>query len=189
MSPVVEKDWITAAGLRAVVLLVGGGRHRCGYVAVPEGHALHGKDYSWPHDIEVHGGLTYAGGGDGYPVGGDDLWWFGFDCAHAWDAPSEAWVQAQREKHPFLEPWTPLAPGATHRDLPYCEAECESLARQLAAQAVEPPVNAILQIDHAIFAGTEGDLPNERGIEGLRAAKAAVEELALCAEAARNILR
>lgn len=38
----VEKDWTTKAGLRAVVTL---NRHRCGYVAVPRGHVLHGVEY------------------------------------------------------------------------------------------------------------------------------------------------
>jgi hypothetical protein len=33
--------------------------------------------------FDVHGGITYANGGD-YPVESDGLWWFGYDCAH-WD--------------------------------------------------------------------------------------------------------
>lgn len=40
----VEKDWTTAAGFRAVVLMTSMG-HRCGYVGLPAGHALHGVDY------------------------------------------------------------------------------------------------------------------------------------------------
>jgi len=33
-----------------------------------------------------HGGITYSGGGEDsdYPIA-SDLWWFGFDCAHAGD--------------------------------------------------------------------------------------------------------
>jgi hypothetical protein len=38
----VEKDWITAAGLRAVVII---SRHRCGYVGVAEDSCLFGKSY------------------------------------------------------------------------------------------------------------------------------------------------
>lgn len=41
----VEKDWLTAAGYRAVVIM-GDLGHRCGYVAIPAGHPLHGVDYS-----------------------------------------------------------------------------------------------------------------------------------------------
>ena len=42
---VVERDWTTKAGLRAVCLYVRQS-HRCGYVAVPRGHPLHGVKYS-----------------------------------------------------------------------------------------------------------------------------------------------
>ena len=42
--------------------------------------------------IEVHGGLTYAG----HTSGGDGEWWFGFDCAHAYDSPAK-WTQAAVE--------------------------------------------------------------------------------------------
>ena len=36
--------------------------------------------------FDVHGSLTYSGGGEksDYPIE-SDLWWFGFDCAHAGD--------------------------------------------------------------------------------------------------------
>lgn len=40
----IEKDWITEAGLRAVVLMVRGS-HRCGYVEVLKGNPLFGVDY------------------------------------------------------------------------------------------------------------------------------------------------
>ena len=35
--------------------------------------------------LECHGGITYAGGGNDYPMDSDGLWWFGFDCAHPGD--------------------------------------------------------------------------------------------------------
>jgi len=36
--------------------------------------------------FQCHGGITYSGGGENshYPIA-SDLWWFGFDCAHAGD--------------------------------------------------------------------------------------------------------
>lgn len=45
---VIEKDWITAAGLRAVIIqcVTSCRNHRCGYVAVPPEHAAFGKSYS-----------------------------------------------------------------------------------------------------------------------------------------------
>lgn len=65
----------------------------CGYAAVPPGHPLHGKGYDAPQleDVRAHGGLTYASACCGEichtPKAGepDDVWWFGFDCAHAFD--------------------------------------------------------------------------------------------------------
>lgn len=55
----------------------------CGYVALPAGHKLHGKDF-WKSDGEVvvHGGVTFAG-----KINNDELgrFWVGFDMAHAWD--------------------------------------------------------------------------------------------------------
>ena len=75
-----------ASGLRCVVLGIPN-MHRCGYVGVRPGSVLYGKHYD---DVpaEVHGGLTYSGGGS-YPVDGDE-WWLGFDCAHYGDAPDPA---------------------------------------------------------------------------------------------------
>lgn len=51
MAYVVEKDWITEAGLRAVIIVIAQHRHpslrshRCGYVGIPKEHVLHGVDY------------------------------------------------------------------------------------------------------------------------------------------------
>lgn len=33
----------------------------------------------------VHGGITYADGGEGYPLKNVEGWWFGFDAAHCDD--------------------------------------------------------------------------------------------------------
>lgn len=58
--------------------------HRCGYVGVPKAHPCYGKNYT-EVEIDCHGGLTYADG-QLFCSRRDDLWWFGFDCAHAGDA-------------------------------------------------------------------------------------------------------
>jgi hypothetical protein len=93
-------------------------------------------------EIEVHGGLTFAGGcqhGDdpskrichlpdeGEP---DDLWWFGFDCAHAWDFMPGYHARTRNRGFPFE---SDQRPEDVYRDVAYVKAECESLARQLAA--------------------------------------------------------
>lgn len=66
----------------------------CGYVGVPPSHPWHGLKYdAVDFDITVHGGLTYSNAcqEDGeichIPEEGreHDIWWFGFDCAHAMD--------------------------------------------------------------------------------------------------------
>jgi hypothetical protein len=62
----------------------------CGYVGLPPGHPHHGAAYE-DVDVFVHGGLTYsnacAGGICHLPQPGEpaDVWWLGFDCAHADD--------------------------------------------------------------------------------------------------------
>lgn len=53
MAYAIEKDWITDAGLRAVVIMTIGRmtNHRCGYVAVPPDHPAYGKEYSEQLDV------------------------------------------------------------------------------------------------------------------------------------------
>lgn len=78
----------------------------CGYVGVPPGHPLHGKSYN-DVEVSVHGGLTFADkcrpeaddGGICHvadPGEPDDVWWLGFDCAHAMDlSPHMEMVMAE----------------------------------------------------------------------------------------------
>ena len=48
--------------------------------------------------FNVHGGITYSGGGE-YPLGEEnDLWWFGFDCAHCDDAPDPELMSPEYQK-------------------------------------------------------------------------------------------
>jgi hypothetical protein len=109
--------WDKATGLPCLAIRRSSLGVWCGYVGVPPGHALHGMDYDIP-DVRIHGGLTFADCAD--PRGGhapeeiDDVWWFGFDCAHAGD------VIPGVNKH------------GKYRDRAYVEVECTSLAKQLA---------------------------------------------------------
>lgn len=120
--------------------------HWCGYVGVPPEHPFHGKDYGehdddWNYtiDVEVHGGLTYASlcqetddesqgichvAAPGRP---ENIWWFGFDCAHSGDlSPS----MAARERAMGMSPISPSY--ERYRPLSYVQNECMSLAGQLA---------------------------------------------------------
>jgi hypothetical protein len=65
--------------------------------------------------------LTFSGNGRGkYPVE-SELWWFGYDCGHAGDAPAPGSKMAE-----YRSGWDEV-----HRTLEYCVGECESLAKQL----------------------------------------------------------
>jgi hypothetical protein len=119
----VRKVW-RSHGLRCKILMGPVGALN-GYVAVRKNHPLFGKDYKWEtcghhgchdhsigHYIDVHGGLTYAGGDKG-----GKPWWFGFDTAHSDDDPR-------------FGGWT--------KDMSYVKGECESLAKQLANWKSKP---------------------------------------------------
>lgn len=108
----------------------------CGYVGVGPDHPCHGKGYFTDEgepDVEVHGGLTYAAAceEDGLichvpePDRPADIWWFGFDCAHAWDI-----VPHMAKVYPDL-----IFHDSTYKDIDYVAAEVTSLARQLKALA------------------------------------------------------
>lgn len=93
----------------------------CGYVTIPPGHPMYGKDYhSVP--VEVHCGLTY---GD---AKADGSWAFGFDCGHAFDL-QPGWM-AHGIPMSLIE-------GATYRDEAYATEQTDYLAAQLAALARE----------------------------------------------------
>ena len=87
--------------------------HLNGYVAVPRGHPFWGKHYDDIDDmVVVHGGLTFSQRGGQDPRWPNrNLWWFGFDCAHAGD-----WTISRPEGHR----WTPSE----------VKMECNQLAEQ-----------------------------------------------------------
>lgn len=121
---IVERQWTTGAGLPAYCLIIlfdGRKSHRCGYVGVPDGHPLFGKDYdaaSESASVEVHGGLTYASQGDGDPFDAA-MWWFGFNCANAGDGDIEP-SRLGRDRGPA-------------KSLDYVSGQCEALAAQMLA--------------------------------------------------------
>lgn len=117
----VIKDWTTESGLRAVILLVRDSHH-CGYVEVPEHLGKPGYDESPVMELNVHGGVTYAGE---LPEM-DGKYVVGYDCAHYGDlmkCPEE--LKGTSMEHSFM-----YSEGIW-RDVDYCTNECESLANQL----------------------------------------------------------
>lgn len=60
------------------------GCYRCGYVGIPTGNSFYENSVGDLGFIECHGGITYAE----YRLLGiesSNIWWIGFDCAHAYD--------------------------------------------------------------------------------------------------------
>lgn len=126
----------------------------CGYVGVPSGHPWHGKGYDdcLLHPVpegggydetaypDVHGGLTFAGPcghGDDESTGichkptpgaSDDVWWLGFDCAHAWDYTGMKDAPEWRARFP-------RDPEDVYRDVDYVKSEVRKLASQAASVA------------------------------------------------------
>jgi hypothetical protein len=111
----------------------------CGYVGVPPGHPYYGRDYD-DVDVDVHGGLTYGRPcQEGHPEGEGvchipepgrpkDVWWLGFDCAHAGDArPAHNAEFLSAVGRPRSITWE------TYRDIDYVRAETAHLAQQLVA--------------------------------------------------------
>lgn len=114
--------------------------HWCGYVGLPPDHPLHGKGYSEEGvDFNVHGGITYSAlcapeeietqGICHVPEPGEPehVWWFGFDCAHAWDFSPQDKKYADERGYPFT-----LSYDETYRTLDYVQSQCSLLARQVA---------------------------------------------------------
>lgn len=108
----------------------------CGYVAVPEGHPLFGKQFRELRDIYAHGGVTYSEPCHGRicharAPGEPDVFWFGFDCAHSRDYTPGMGADVPAHFAPLL---ASLNAATTYRDLAYVTDQCTALAAQLAAQ-------------------------------------------------------
>jgi len=117
----------------------------CGYVGIPPEHPLYGKLYSEDGvDFDVHGGITFAdkcrpGETDAQgichtPAPGEPehVWWFGFDCSHAWDfSPQDVKDEAERG-YPFT-----IQSDQHYRTLAYVQQQCAELAGQLVTPNVE----------------------------------------------------
>ena len=109
---------------------------RTGYVGIPKGHALYGKEYD-SVDIDCHGGLTYS---RDYLVdqSDKDVWWIGYDTGHYLDGHD---VEAARELFKDYPETLKMIESlksyhATYADYPgatlaYCEMECRKIVDQI----------------------------------------------------------
>lgn len=124
----------------------------CGYAAVAPGHPLHGKDYNDADDVVVHGGLTYASlCADAIchvpkPGEPEDVWWFGFDCAHCGDFTPAMHARLNVREGPYDHAAAVAANRFdvdVYRTLDYVREEVEQLAAQLAARATKETTDAL----------------------------------------------
>lgn len=142
-----KRQWVDEDTGLPCLIVRGPSGALCGYVGVSRAHPLYGTDYDarvhsncpdgdWcmhsAVDVDVHGGLTFAdrcrpGEGDRgichvvEPGEDDDVWWFGFDCAHYLDlAPAHSREYA-------------YDPSAAYRGIRYVTNQVTSLAEQLKA--------------------------------------------------------
>lgn len=136
-------SWTDPATGRPCLIVRGPIGALCGYVAVDPGHPLHGAGYDEvPDEVHdaAHGGLTFADacahsedeahGICHVPQPGqpEDVWWFGFDCAHHMDlVPGTDATRA----HYGLGPMHSSFPE-TYRTIRYVAGRCRSLASALA---------------------------------------------------------
>jgi hypothetical protein len=119
--------------------------HWCGYVAVPREHPWYLSDDA---PVNVHGGQTFGSLCDPredersvchVPMPGepDDVWWIGFDCAHAGDV--QPGMDAIFREIGRATPLMGLAGRPSqYRTLGYVFEECHRLAAQAAAAALPP---------------------------------------------------
>lgn len=123
----------------------------CGYVGVLPGHPWHGLDWSNEKlsDVTVHGGLTFTdscqeGAEDGpgichipEPGRPANVWWLGFDTAHAWDlAPGMlehegAMLKTLNDLEAYMKREALSPFGKKYRNFEYVQSECADLAKQI----------------------------------------------------------
>lgn len=101
----------------------------------PRASCDYGMNHSPESILRVHGGITYSDYCHGVichtpkPGEADNVYWFGFDCAHAWDL-SPAMEARLRSYRSFVHA---SHPNDVYRDIEYAKTETKNLAEQLAA--------------------------------------------------------
>lgn len=125
-----DREQFEHLGLPCLIVRVPGLGHLCGYVAVPPSHPWHGQDFM-EIDADVHGGLTYGRKCEGsichVPAPGEpeDVYWVGFDCAHAFDMSPGTTSMLRRLGH--RERFTDFD---SYKTIDYVRSEVRRLATQ-----------------------------------------------------------
>lgn len=104
------------------------GGHLTGYVAIDKDHTFYGKD-AYHLYLDVHGGITFA------EIGNEELFFIGFDCAHAGDiTPSMEMLKKKysNEIYQVPEQFKHLSLfNPTYKNIAFAVGECKYLAEQL----------------------------------------------------------
>lgn len=119
--------------------------HRCGYVGLDKDHPLYEVEYAEKTEdrdspeclFDVHGGLTFSSHFDNQktPEIDQSLWWFGFDCAHLYDAKDPSIMS---DEYLEIENKYELSiPGGTIKTTEYVREECKSLIDQIITMETE----------------------------------------------------
>lgn len=92
--------------------------HLCGYVRIPEGSILHGKDVDDDllDDVYVHGGITFSENVDWISDNRVTGFYIGFDCSHSGDLRPFYGYSCKED---------------TYKTIGYVKEECIKLAKQL----------------------------------------------------------
>lgn len=114
-----------------------------GYVGVGKNYFAFQKHYfDKPlSDIDVHGGLTYADFGElktqlinqylEHDFEDEDLWWFGFDCSHAFDYRPEMSRKLEEMHIKMGLPRMPILEGEVYRNKDFVIGQVNDLVLQL----------------------------------------------------------
>jgi hypothetical protein len=115
-------EWFDVdTGLPCLVIRIPDQFHLCGYVGIPEEH---NKYLISNLQYDVHGGVTYTSHGNHiiYHNRAKNVWWVGFDCAHACDLVPTMAKMLKINLFDTLQ---------EYRDISYVMMECKNLARQI----------------------------------------------------------
>jgi len=122
-------NWTDESTGMACMIVRNGMGALCGYVAVTKEHPDYRKDYNEiDGEVRCHGGITYSDECSDHichvpePGQPDDVWWFGFDCAHLSDFIPGHFMRGLRSA------------SGIYRNVAYVKDEVKSLAEQLYAR-------------------------------------------------------
>lgn len=128
---IVESDFVYK-GFRCVGVGARLGQ-RCGYITLPMRYRKLFEDNEC--DIEVHGGWTFQGENNGYPVKvSSDIYWIGFDCAHIYDIQDRELIESlntPEDAKVLLDSPLMLQPTGYKRDKDYVVGELKQAVDQI----------------------------------------------------------